>query len=244
MIPLGVFVTGTDTGVGKTVVACELIRGLRGRGIETGVIKPIETGVGADGPADAIALRHACGARDPIGDVCPQQFRLPAAPSVAAAAAGRRVDLSAITTAYERVRRGCDFVVAEGAGGLLVPIDDRFDMLDLARELRLPALLVARAALGTINHTRLSLEVARQRGLEVVGVVISHADGVLTAADAANLTALRELLDDRLLGEMLPRTDDPDGSMDAAGDPALVEQEPLIDLDRLLLGLQALSAAD
>lgn len=241
MTPPGVFITGTDTGVGKTVVACELIRRLRGRGIETGVIKPIETGVGADGPADAIALRDAGGDRDPIGDVCPQQFQLPAAPSVAAAAAGRRVDRSAITAAYNRIRQGSDFVVVEGAGGLLVPIDEHFDMLDLANELALPALLVARAALGTINHTQLSLEVARQRGLEVVGVVISHADGVLTAADAANLAALRELLGDRLLGEILPRA--------AASDPAAGAQTRLtaepspIDIDRLLRGVETFSAA-
>ncbi len=241
MTPLGVFVTGTDTGVGKTVVACELIRRLRGRGIETGVIKPIETGVGAAGPVDAMALRHASGERDPIGDVCPQQFELPAAPSVAAAAAGRRVDLSAITAAYDRVRAGSDFVVAEGAGGLLVPIQHGFDMLDLARRLRLPALLVARAALGTINHTRLSLEVARQRGLEVVGVIISHADGVLTAADEANLGALRELLGDRLLGEIPPRADAFATGADVPGGPGFAIEDSQIDLERLLENLLRLS---
>ncbi len=226
----GVFVTGTDTGVGKTVVACQLVRQLRARGIETAVIKPIETGVGVDGPADAIALREAAGDRDPIEDVCPQQFELPVAPSVAAASAGRRVDRSAIRSAYERVCGGSDFVVAEGAGGLLVPIDEQFDMLDLALELSLPALLVARAALGTINHTRLSLEVAEQRGLDVVGVVISHADGVLSAADAANLGALRSLLGDRLLGEIPPRghtgAKQPEAGGSSPGSP--------IDLDALL----------
>lgn len=232
----GVFVTGTDTGVGKTVVACQLVRQLRAHGIETAVIKPIETGVSVDGPADAIALREAAGNRDPIEDVCPQQFELPAAPSVAAVSAGRRVDRSAIRSAYDRVCGGSDFVVAEGAGGLLVPIDEQFDMLDLARELSLPALLVARAALGTINHTRLSLEFAQQRGLEVVGVVISHADGVLSTADAANLGALRSLLGDQLLGEIPPNTAaerrEPEGGS---------EDSP-IDLDQLLRRLDDLTA--
>lgn len=240
--PLGVFVTGTDTGVGKTVVACALVRGLRARGIETGVIKPIETGVGADGPADAIALRDTCGQRDSLGDVCPQPFELAAAPSVAAAAAGRPVDLSAISRAYDRVRRGCDFVVAEGAGGLLVPIADGFDMLDLALRLRLPALLVARAALGTINHTLLSLEIAHQRGLAVAGVVISHTDGALTDADEANLAALRERLGDRLLGEIPPSADALAAGAGARGGPGSAARDSQIDLDRLLLELRGLSA--
>lgn len=237
----GIFVTGTDTGVGKTVVACELVRGLRARGIETGVIKPIETGVGAEGPADAIELHRACGRRDPLGDVCPQQFELPAAPSVAASAEGRDVDLPAISSAYDRVRQGCDFVIAEGAGGLLVPITDDFDMLDLAHLLRLPALLVARAALGTINHTLLSLEVARQRGLEVAGVVISHADGVLTEADEANLEALRERLGERLLGEIPPRSAASVPPAEVPRDPGLAAPAAQIDLDRLLSVLGSLN---
>lgn len=235
MTPRGVFVTGTDTGVGKTLVACGLIRQLRARGIDTAAIKPIETGVDAGGPADAIALRHACGDRDPIDDVCPERFALPAAPSVAAAAEHRRVDRAAIRAAFERLRRSSDFIVAEGAGGLLVPIEDGFDMLDLALEFALPALLVARAALGTINHTRLSLEIAEQRGLPVAGVVISHADGVVSAADEANLAALRAMLGPGLLGEI----------------PPLFEVEPrawlpealqAIDLDRLWSRLDELSA--
>jgi dethiobiotin synthetase len=217
--------------VGKTVVACGLVHALRARGVVTGVIKPIETGVGAQGPEDAMALRRACASADPLDDVCPQQFRLPAAPSVAAAAEGRRVDLAAVTRAFERVRGRCEFVVAEGAGGLLVPIDESCDMLELARRLELPALLVARAALGTINHTLLSLEVARQRGLEVAGVVISHADGILTDADEANLAALRAQLGDRLLGE-IPHDSDPQSGPVA---------DSRIDLDRLLAVLRSLS---
>jgi dethiobiotin synthetase len=200
----GVFVTGTDTGVGKTVVACALVRGLRARGVDVGVMKPIETGVGADGPCDALALIEASGAGDPLDDVCPQRFALPAAPTVAAAAEGRAVDLGAVRTAFHRVRARHDCVVAEGAGGLLVPAAEGLSMGDLARELRLPLLLVARAALGTINHTLLSLEVAAARGLDVLGVVISHASGRISAADEANLDALRQALGPGLLAELRP----------------------------------------
>ena len=172
----GCFVSGTDTGVGKSLVATTLIGALRAGGLDVGVQKPIETGVGALGPADAIALRDAAGSDDPLEDVCPQHFALPAAPTV----------------------------VAEGAGGLLVPAAEGCTMADLARRLGLPLVIVARAALGTINHTALTLEAAAARGLDVLGVVISHADGALSGPDAENLTALRAALGRRLIGEIPP----------------------------------------
>ncbi|MBW2268899.1 MAG: dethiobiotin synthase [Deltaproteobacteria bacterium] len=200
----GLFVTGTDTGVGKTVVACALLRAFRTRGIDVGAMKPIETGVGLEGPLDALALREAAGGGDALDDVCPLRFALPAAPTVAARAEGRRVEVWAIHAAYQRLKARHDCVIAEGAGGLLVPATEELSMADLARELDLPVLIVARAALGTINHTLLSLEAAKKRGLTVAGVVISHADGELSAAAAANLGSLRDALGDALLGEVPP----------------------------------------
>ena len=97
----GVFVTGTGTGVGKTVVACALIRALRARGIDVGAMKPVETGVGADGPQDAQALRAATGEADPLADVCPYAFALPAAPSVAAAREGRSIDVTRLVAGFD-----------------------------------------------------------------------------------------------------------------------------------------------
>jgi dethiobiotin synthetase len=200
----GWFVTGTDTGVGKTLVVCALLRALRARGIDAGAMKPIETGVGPGGPADAIALRIAAGERDPLADVCPQPFALAAAPAAAARAEGRTVDLAAIDAAYARLRARRDFLVVEGAGGLLVPIDAKLTMADLAQRMGLPLLVVARAALGTINHTRLTLAAARARGLTLAGVVISYSGGVLSAADEANLAELRGELGAALIGEIPP----------------------------------------
>ncbi len=200
----GMFVTGTDTGVGKTVVACALVRALRARGIDAGAMKPIETGVGAQGPTDAIALRLAAGLGDPLGDVCPQHFALAAAPEVAARAEGRAVDLPAIDAAHARLRARREFLVVEGAGGLLVPIAQKLSMADLAQRMALPLLVVARAALGTINHTRLVLEAARARGLRVAGVVISHASGQLPDAELRNLALLRSELGALLVGEIPP----------------------------------------
>jgi dethiobiotin synthetase len=204
-------VTGTDTGVGKTLVACALARGLRSRGVDVGVMKPVETGVGSSGPADARALREAAGVDEALELVCPQAFSLAAAPCVAAAAEGRRVDRRAIDAAYDALRSRHEFMLVEGAGGLLVPIAEGFSMADLALGLGLPLLVVARAALGTINHTLLTLEAAEQRGLRLAGVVISHAGGALSDADVRNLAALRAALGPRLLGEVPPL---------AAGEPA------------------------
>lgn len=202
--PRGWFVTGTDTSVGKTVVSCALLRALRERGIDAAGMKPIETGVGAAGPLDAIALREAAGAIDPLDDVCPQRFALPAAPTVAASAEAGSVDLEAVRAAYARLAARHSCVVVEGAGGLLVPAASGVTMADLAEQLALPLLVVARAALGTINHTLLTLEAARARGLPVAGVIVSHCDGPLAAADASNLVELRNALGSQLVGELPP----------------------------------------
>ena len=200
----GIFVTGTDTGVGKTLVSLALIAAFRKSGLKVGAMKPIETGVGEDGPLDAIALRDAAGSTDPLATICPQQFALPAAPNAAASAEDREVDLTAIDAAYETLANRHDLMVVEGAGGLLVPIRDDWTMAELARRLELPLLVVARASLGTINHTALTLEVAASKELPVLGVIISHADGPISAADACNLLALKEFLGNRLLGEVPP----------------------------------------
>jgi dethiobiotin synthetase len=204
MTARGVFVTGTDTGVGKTLVACALVRGLRSRGLDVGVMKPVETGVGAAGPLDARALHEAAGVPDPLELVCPFALKLPAAPTVAAEDEGRAIDLGVMGRAYATLASRHACMVVEGAGGLLVPVAEGASMADLARALALPLLVVARASLGTINHTLLTLEVARARALRVVGIVISHSSGVLATADAANLGALRAALGEMLVGEILP----------------------------------------
>jgi len=200
----GIFVTGTDTGVGKTLVSLALIAAFRKSGLKVGAMKPIETGVGEAGPLDAIALRDASGSTDPLATICPQQFAMPAAPNAAAGAESREVDPTAIDAAYEILANGRDLMVVEGAGGLLVPIRDDWTMAELARRLDLPLLVVARASLGTINHTALTLEVAASKRLPVLGVVISHVGGPISAADTSNLRALKDFLGSRLVGEIPP----------------------------------------
>ena len=202
--PRGLFITGTDTDVGKTFVACALARGLREAGIDVGVMKPAETGVPPEGPLDVRALIAAAGVSDAIEEVCPYRFDVPAAPLASARAEARSVDPAVIGKAYETLAARHAFMLVEGAGGLLVPVSDGFDMVDLVAALGLPVLLVARASLGTINHTLLSIEACERRDLALAGVVLSHATGPLSDADEANVALLRERLGDRLIGEVPP----------------------------------------
>ena len=213
----GLFITGTDTGVGKTFVSCALARGLRAAGVDVGVMKPIETGVPAEGPEDARALRLAAGAEDPLDLICPVRFSLPASPEAAARAEQRTASIEAVREAFASLARRHPFMLVEGAGGLLVPIDAHSDMADLARELDLPLLLVSRAGLGTVNHTRLSLEAAEARGLDVFGVVISHSTADESEGDRRNLDGLRERLGERLVLELTYR---PSAARHLDGDPA------------------------
>ena len=225
----GLFVSATDTGVGKTLVACELIRRLRSLGIDACGMKPVETGVGEDGPLDALALRAASGGGDSLEDVCPQRFAHPVAPAVAAEWEGRSVDLVAVLGAFARLSARHECVIVEGAGGLMVPLTPAFDMAGLAAELGLPVLLVARARLGTINHTLLTLAELRARDLRPVGVVVSRSEGELAEADERNLAFLRAALGELWLGD-IPYLDDGVGVPNRA-----------IDLDALIrsLGLEA-----
>jgi len=221
----GLFVTGTDTGVGKTRVGCTLLAAAHRMGADVGTMKPIETGVDARGPLDAIALKRAAHVTDPLDEICPQQFAMPAAPNVAATAEGRTVDLDLIEARFAALAERHAAMLVEGAGGLFVPTRDDSDMGDLAAALALPVLVVARAALGTINHTLLTLAELERRELPLVGVVISHATDSLPDADVANLGQLRDVLGKRLLGE-LPFSDVPD--------PAEVEVPETLQLERLL----------
>jgi dethiobiotin synthetase len=197
-----VFVTGTDTGCGKTAVASALARTLRAAGQRVRVLKPIETGCENGVPADARALAAAAGDDAVLERLCPYRLALPAAPEIAARAEGVALELGPIEAALATARAGADLVIVEGAGGLLVPITPTLDMAGLAAHLRLPVLIVARSTLGTINHTLLTLESARARELRVLGVVVSHATPALSDADRRNLDLLIEHLPVPLLAEL------------------------------------------
>jgi dethiobiotin synthetase len=167
-----VFVTATDTGVGKTQVASALLSLLADAGLSPAPFKPYESGCSRlSRPADALELRAAARSTDPLDRVCVHRFRAPLAPGVAAARLGRVPDLRAVLAAYRSF--GDRPLVAEGAGGLLVPLDPRRDMVDLVEALALPVVLVARAGLGTLNHTGLCLQLLATRSIPVRAVVLS-----------------------------------------------------------------------
>jgi dethiobiotin synthetase len=173
-----IFVTGTDTGVGKTVVAAGIAAALARRGEDVGVMKPVASGARLRGGRlvsdDALLLVRAAGSRDPLELVNPICLRPPLAPSVAARVSGRRIGLGRVWKAYRTLSRVHECLVVEGVGGILVPVLDRFPVALLAKRLGLPLLIVARPTLGTINHTALTVLAARTHGLPVRGIVINH----------------------------------------------------------------------
>ncbi len=170
----GLFVTGTDTGVGKTEVACAILAERRAAGLDVGAMKPAESGVGPGEPSDSARLRAAAGGGDPPELVCPYSFEAPLAPAVAARLAGVEIALGRILEAAGRLGARHEALLVEGAGGLLAPLTERETQADLARALGLPVLVVARAGLGTVSHTALTCEALRARGLEVRGVVLNR----------------------------------------------------------------------
>jgi dethiobiotin synthetase len=176
----GIFITGTDTGVGKTYVGSGIAASLRAKGVNVGVMKPAETGcrmrAGNLIPADAIRLARAAGAHDPLTLINPYRFRKPLAPFVAAKLEGKKIQASRIMNAYRALVRRHDFMIIEGAGGIMAPLSRNYLNLDLARAIGLPVVVVARPGLGTINHTLLTLAALKERGISIAGVVINHSD--------------------------------------------------------------------
>lgn len=190
MIRLGV--TGTDTGVGKTLVSVALVWLFRRHGLRVAAMKPVETGNGDD----AVRLWHVAGASDQPEDVCPYRFEEPLAPYLAAQRAGATIDPTVLDAALNRLGRNKDAIVVEGAGGLLVPYTRAMTFDGLCHRWRLQLVVVATNRLGAINHTLLTVRAAQASGLIVRAVVLTtpHANtGDL--AEGTNLALLRELTD-------------------------------------------------
>lgn len=173
MKPVRVFVTATDTGVGKTETSRALLSLLADEGLRPAPFKAYESGCeDLSAPADATALKAAARSDDPLELICPHRFALPLAPGIAARRLGSEPDFKRTLAAYRSFKGRT--LVAEGAGGLFVPLDSKRDVIDLIGRLKLPVILVARAGLGTLNHTALSLEALAARKLPVLAVVVSQ----------------------------------------------------------------------
>ncbi len=173
----GVFITGTDTGVGKTIVAATLARILRLRGVNVGVMKPVTSGClernGELISEDAELLAWAAGV-EYSDEIAPYCLRRPIAPVMAAEKDGVRINFNRITECYNRLAARHEFMIVEGAGGLMVPLAGGFMIADLVKQLDLPLLVVARSTVGTINHTVLTCLAATQMEIELTGVIVNR----------------------------------------------------------------------
>jgi dethiobiotin synthetase len=202
----GVFITGTDTGVGKTFVSQGIIAGWRASGLSVGVMKPSETGFDMDGPRDFDLLLEASGADLEMETVCPYRYGPPLAPSEAADLAGEEISFKRIGALYRTIAEAHDVTLVEGAGGLLVPFAGERTAADLAAYLALPLIIVARIGLGTINHTWLTVEAARARGLKVLGVIFSRTEDPAVSPpgpdEARNPAAIERLADVQVLANI------------------------------------------
>jgi dethiobiotin synthetase len=207
----GVFVTGTDTGVGKTVAACALIHALRAAGERVAPMKPIAAGAIQRGGhwvnEDTLALAEAAGLGiDAAGRVTPLLLREPMAPHIAAAREGRRIALGPIVQAFEAAGSPGDFHVVEGVGGFMVPLDELVDTADLAAALGLPVVLVVGMRLGCLNHALLAAQAVDVAGLRLAGWIANTLDPSMNGLDE-NVETLRARLRAPLLGRLRHRRD-------------------------------------
>ncbi len=224
----GVFITGTDTGVGKTVVACALVRGLRACGLSVAVMKPIASGAArtAQGlrSADALALIEAAASEAPYALVNPYCFEPAISPHIAADEAWISVDTDTIVSHYRTLGARADWVVVEGAGGWLAPVSGGETIADLARALALPVLLVVGLRLGCLNHAQLTRLAIAAAGLRFAGWI---ADGVDPAFErrAENLAALERRLGEAPLA-VVPHAGDAAASLVLASAAQQLQERP------------------
>ncbi len=197
----GLFITGTDTGVGKTHVAGGLAAALRSKGVDVGVFKPFESGTG-DGHADHVRLKMMAQVEDAEDLIAPYRFVEALAPAVAAERAGVVIDWQRITSAFRDLVTRHDMMIVEGCGGLLVPLAPGKTNIDLIQECQLPVLLVARLGLGTINHTLLSLEVLAHNKIPCLGVILNQTTQAIGLAEQTNPAVLAGLSKVPLLGTL------------------------------------------
>jgi dethiobiotin synthetase len=200
----GLFITGTDTGVGKTLITGGIAQILRKQGLKVGVFKPVATGCRIEMneliSRDAEFLRMCAELDEPMTVIMPAAYEIPAAPIVCVRKEKRPIDFEQIAAMYNYLAKTCDVVLVEGIGGALVPLDEHTMIIDLAARMNLPTVIVAREKLGTINHTLMTIQAVRHAGLHVAGVVING--HIYPSAGIAEQTApkiIAELGDTKIL---------------------------------------------
>jgi dethiobiotin synthetase len=204
----GVFVTGTDTGVGKSVVAAAIVASAVARGIGVAVFKPVVTGLdqpAAEWPRDHELLASVANAGQSPGDVAPYRYGPPVSPHLAAQLAGELVDPERLTGAARAEAEKADALVVEGVGGLLVPLANDYLVRDFAGELSLPVVIAARPGLGTISHSLLTIEAARAVALRIQAVVLTPWPDEPSPMELSNRETIERFGEVPVIG--LPHTD-------------------------------------
>jgi len=202
----GIFITGTDTDVGKTVVASGLAMTLKDRGLKVGVMKPVATGCyGNEGRLvshDAAFLMEAAQNEYPPLS-CPSRFRNPLSPNVAAMLEKKEVDVPGILESYRELQKHYDFIIVEGVGGLMVPLRKDYYVANLIRDMELPLVIVSYAGLGAINHTLLTVDAAVIRGLELRGIIFNRVSVTnYSLAELTNPKVIHDLSGVSILGSL------------------------------------------
>ena len=203
----GLFITGTDTGVGKTVVTAAILTWLQQQGKKAGVMKPIETGVdrkcSSASNSDAMFLMECGGIEDDLSQVCPIRLKAATSPLQAAQIESRTLEPETILFTYRALSEKYDWMLVEGIGGVRVPITRDYGVLNLIRDLGLPVVVVARYQLGTLNHTLLTLDILKQNGIPIRGVIFNQTGPeALDTIEQAQPQLIEELSGVKVLGEV------------------------------------------
>jgi dethiobiotin synthase len=222
-----IFITGTDTEVGKTIISRAVVRAFVNRGLTVRAVKPVESGAptvnGQFLPTDALALKRACKREGEVKDIYAYAFPDPVSPHLAARRVGKEIEIEPILALIDAEEQGADVIVAEGAGGLLAPLSDDFLYADLVAKTGLELVIVSPNVLGTINHTLLTIEAARSRDISIAGVILNGT----AQGDFGNAEAISKYGNVEIIGAF-PTTDTEDDDHLAN----LAEQH--IELDKLL----------
>ena len=200
------FITGTDTGVGKTIVGGGIAGVLRRAGRNVGVLKPFESGCSNSGgeliPEDALFLKNISGCTEDIEVICPYRMEHPLAPGIAAEIEGVSIDLDRIRSCFKALERKYETVLVEGAGGLMVPVTGDLLTSDLIKMLGLPTIIVSRLSLGTINHTLLTVKQALACGISVAGIILNQITPEIGKAEQTNPEVIKRFSGVPILGQI------------------------------------------
>jgi dethiobiotin synthetase len=197
----GFFVSGTDTDVGKTIISGGLAAVLREKNVEVGVFKPMLSGISREDPeSDTAFLKEMSQTPLTAEEITPFAFREPVSPLVAAQQEGIKVELEEVVQKWEKIRGQCDCFIVEGAGGISVPLGEKFLVSDVIQKTGLPLIIVARPDLGTINHTFLTVQYARSAGIKVAGIIINGRTEKPDLAEKTNPAVIEQLTGVPVLG--------------------------------------------